>query len=102
MSISTRLRAIERTIRPPKHDGIGFLILTPDSSIRPGVPRCSMVNAGTMNLYYPLDALDADGNLVASLESLVPPGPDHDRLVALARSARQTIEIHYPAEWRAS
>ena len=100
-AISTRLKRLEKSGRPAV-GGLALLLLMPDQAMSPSEPRASLTGPRGENLTvrYPESALDVVGDLAVGVEALIPEGPDHSRLVRMARSARRTVLVNFPPNGR--
>ena len=96
MSLDRRLQSIERTFQPII-EGAKVLVFRPESwLVSPDGPAPIERDGGRqMSVGYPLDMEPNHKGLCDSLETLIPPGPDHDRLVKHGQNAQTVIVVSY-------
>ncbi len=105
MTTDSRLRALEKTIRPASR-GVDLLFLKPALGADcDQLPRARLIDPTPngkrmLTLWYRADQLADAGQLAVSVPDLIPDGPDHERLVELASDPGQTIFMRYVHDWR--
>lgn len=113
MRTDTRLRTLEKAIRPEEPDYTILQLRSAELQLQRGrahgvtlTPPGDGRKPGMIFVTFPDEATDEDGGLAPgwTVERLVahwiPEGPERDRLTKIAKGTTQTIILCYTKRWR--